>query len=179
VPLSKEEIAALQHAELRRESVSQVLLNHYKEYYTELCDLLKDTYWAPYSSHRSMEQQLALYNKGRTDRSRQMKEKIVTNAKPGDSPHNWSCATDWVEFRPDFRGSDLWNKSNWDDFAKAVKQVGLIWGGDFQKLVDKPHCELPINCSWSKIGEIYRNQGYDKAIEAIGQNAIKFKKGSE
>lgn len=174
--LSKEIEQALQFAELRRDTVRDSLSYFYLEYYNALCEELDGTFWAPYSSLRTLEKQQELYNKGRSDSSLRLNESIVTNAKPGDSPHNWGCATDWAEFCPDFRGQDVWNKANWDKFSSAVKKVGLIWGGDFKKLIDKPHCELPLNISWAKIGDTYRVKGIQRAIETIGLNMVRYQK---
>jgi hypothetical protein len=44
-----------------------------------------------YCGRRTMEEQAALYAKGRTDGS----SKIVTKAKPGESYHNYGLAFDW------------------------------------------------------------------------------------
>jgi len=176
---SDEEIkAALNFAEFRRASTGENVSDYFKPYYDELCLELSGTYWAPYSNRRSLKQQEDLWNKGRTPESLAKKESIVTNAKPGDSAHNWGCATDWCEFRPEFRNQDLWNKANWAEFAAAVQKVGLIWGGNFSSIVDKPHCELPLEVSWKVVGETYRKRGVERAIEVIGLNMVKFKRGA-
>lgn len=155
------------YVSMRRESVRDKLFHLYLPFYDDLCAELEDTFWAPYSSFRSLEEQLKLYNKGRTQESRARGEAIVTRARPGDSPHNWGCATDWAEFRPEFVSQEIWNKADWKVFGQAVESVGLEWGGSWLNFMDKPHAELKINCRWAKIGQIYRDQGIIEAEAAI------------
>ena len=87
---------------------------------------------------RTREEQDALYAKGRTQ-----KGSIVTNAKGStySSMHQWGVAFDF--YRNDGKGA--YNDS--DGFFKKVgslgKSIGLMWGGDFKSLVDKPHFQLP------------------------------------
>lgn len=85
--------------------------------------------------YRNEKEQNDLYAQGRTKPG-----KIVTNARYGDSFHNWFLAFDIL--RNDGKGiyddSDGW-------FAKVGrigKSFGLSWGGDWKGLVDKPHFEL-------------------------------------
>lgn len=87
--------------------------------------------------YRSAEQQTALYNQGRTTPG-----KIVTNAKAGQSAHEYHAAIDiWILSKD---GSIDWNNK---DFAKIIseevhKMDGLTWGGDFHSIHDAPHIEL-------------------------------------
>lgn len=162
----------LAYVEMRRENTREGLVPLYQDYYDVLCEELKNTYWAPYSGRRSLEEQLKTYMKGRTPESIALGERIVTRARPGDSPHNWGCASDWAEFRPEFVGQEIWNKANWNEFGAAVRKVGLVWGGDFKSIIDKPHSELPLRVSWKQIGSIYMSEGKQAAIEAIVENAI-------
>lgn len=125
-------------------------------------------YFAPYSAGRSLEDQQALYNHGRTD-----SQPLVTNAQAGDSAHNWGCATDFAEFRAGFTGQDIWDKANWDYYAQAVRDVGLAWGGDFPKFADKPHNQLYLDTSWKSVGDVYRANGSDAAQAFITSNLHK------
>jgi len=152
---------------MRRETTRKTLHSSYLPYYDALCAALEDTFWAPYVGFRSIEEQKIIWNQGRTPESIAKKEPIITYAIPGSSPHNYGCATDWAEFKPDYRGTDIWNKADWSKFSKAVRDVGLIWGGDFKKFKDKPHCELPIKVSWSVIAGVYNSKGKDAAIKEI------------
>ena len=63
-----------------------------------------------YCGRRTMEEQSALYQKGRTDGSK----KIVTKARPGESYHNYGLAFDWVPLKRTAKNADLW-VANWDD----------------------------------------------------------------
>lgn len=85
------------------------------------------------STYRDFESQNALYAQGRTTAG-----KIVTNAKAGQSFHNFRVAFDFV---PVIHG-----KAQWDDltlFAECGeigKLCGLEWGGDWKK-PDRPHLQ--------------------------------------
>lgn len=85
---------------------------------------------------RTFAEQDKLYRQGRTEPGQR-----VTNAKGGLSKHNYGVA---VDVAPMVNG-----KIDWDDLSKfaaigaASKKLGLMWGGDWKKFVDKPHVELP------------------------------------
>lgn len=86
---------------------------------------------------RTMEEQAALYNQGRTTPG-----PIVTNAKPGMSWHNYGVAVDIVFKTAD--GKWTWDvpASQWHMLAAIGKTYGLQWGGDWVKFPDLPHFEL-------------------------------------
>jgi peptidoglycan L-alanyl-D-glutamate endopeptidase CwlK len=85
---------------------------------------------------RTMEEQQALYDQGRTAPG-----KIVTNAKPGSSWHNFGLAFDVAIV--DANGNPSWPEDNalWARVGAAGKAAGLVWGGDFTQFVDRPHFE--------------------------------------
>jgi hypothetical protein len=70
-----------------------------------------------------MEEQAALYAKGRTSGGR-----IVTKAKPGQSYHNYGLAFDWVPIKPAPKNSDLL-APDWDDETafRLGEHVGLTF----------------------------------------------------
>ena len=68
------------------------------------------------STYRDDEAQAALYAQGRTTKGR-----IVTNARPGESWHNWRCAVDIVPMR---YGKPVWSTSGPD--AKLSNRIGAI-----------------------------------------------------
>ena len=89
-----------------------------------------------YSTYRDAESQNALYAQGRTNPG-----KIVTNAKAGQSWHNWRCAFDFV---PVVNG-----KARWDDRAAYTKcgeigeSLGLEWAGRWTgKLRETAHMQF-------------------------------------
>lgn len=96
---------------------------------------------------RSNDIQAALYAKGRT-----LPGPIVTNAKPGQSPHNYGLAFD-VCFKvgPAFPNpSTQSGKAKWAKLGADIKACGLAWGGDFKSLKDYPHAEWP---TWKAIAK--------------------------
>lgn len=80
--------------------------------------------------YRSKAEQDALYAKGRTTEG-----PIVTNAKGGDSLHNWRCAFD-VAFKA---GSGITYEGPWEKVGRIAEILGLEWGGRWTSFVDKPH----------------------------------------
>lgn len=86
------------------------------------------------STYRDNESQTAIYNQGRTT-----KGSIVTNAKAGESYHNYRCAAD---FAPVVNG-----KINWNDTAtftkcgKFAEQCGLEWAGRWKSFPELAHVQ--------------------------------------
>ena len=92
---------------------------------------------------RSLEQQAAFYAQGRT-----LPGSIVTNAKPGESFHNYGLALDvvptellalphWGDIPPHQARTDaLWAK-----VGAIGKDIGFRWGGEFRSIRDRPHFE--------------------------------------
>jgi peptidoglycan L-alanyl-D-glutamate endopeptidase CwlK len=67
----------------------------------------------------------------------------VTNAAPGESYHNYGQAWDAV---PLIAGKPAWNylraKPYWDAYGECVRQVGMIWAGDWVSFREYPHAQL-------------------------------------
>lgn len=86
------------------------------------------------STYRDAECQAALYAEGRTAPGRR-----VTNARPGESFHNWRCAFD---FAPLVNG-----KPRWDDLdlfrrcGEIAESVGLEWAGRWHSNPELAHCQ--------------------------------------
>lgn len=103
-----------------------------------LDDLTKDGYsFRLTSGFRGEAEQNTLYAKGRTAPGPK-----VTNAKYGDSFHNFGLAGDVTNFigkKPD------WTAKNYACLSQYVKHRGLRWGGDFKSIKDLPHIEYPID----------------------------------
>jgi peptidoglycan L-alanyl-D-glutamate endopeptidase CwlK len=85
------------------------------------------------STYRDNESQNALYAQGRTALG-----KIVTNAKAGQSFHNYRCAVDIV---PLVNGKPVWDTSYqvWQTVGKLGKDAGLEWAGDWVTFKEFPH----------------------------------------
>ena len=70
---------------------------------------------------------------------------IVTNAKAGESNHNFGIAFDIAIFDGK---NPIYNSSKYDDVGKFGKKLGLEWGGDWSTFRDRPHFQL--RPSWAK-----------------------------
>jgi len=82
---------------------------------------------------RSFSEQNKLYNQGRTTPGL-----IVTNAKGGESVHQWGVAVDFVFIKEGYNASNkLWNT-----LAKVGKKHGFEWGGDWKTFIDRPHFQM-------------------------------------
>jgi len=70
-------------------------------------------------------------------------ERKVTNARGGESPHNFGEAVDVYPLEGGKVGIPPVSDSRWQAIGNSGKAVGLKWGGDFKTLKDYPHWELP------------------------------------
>jgi peptidoglycan L-alanyl-D-glutamate endopeptidase CwlK len=86
-------------------------------------------------TYRSVEEQDEDYAKGRTRPG-----KIVTYARGGQSPHNYRMACDLVFTLLGYSGP-------WEIVGEEARKAGLTWGGDWRRLIDRPHVERP---DWRK-----------------------------
>lgn len=86
--------------------------------------------------YRSNEEQNQLYAQGRS-----IPGNIVTNAKAGESPHNYGLAID-IAFRPDGSNKAEWNTEMYQKIQTLANELGLTWGGSWTGFTDKPHYEL-------------------------------------
>ncbi|WP_160170706.1 peptidoglycan-binding protein [Luteimonas huabeiensis] len=93
--------------------------------------------------YRSIAEQDALYAQGRTAPG-----DVVTNARGGSSYHNYGLAFDVVEVRPD--GSVNW-ETDWDAIGRIGESMGLEWGGQWTRLVDRPHFQMDFGLSTAQL----------------------------
>jgi len=106
------------------------------------------------STYRDAESQNALYAQGRTTHGAGVTAKkpmgsVVTNAKAGQSYHNYKCAFDFV---PVVGGKAQW--SNTALFLKCgaiAKQCGLEWAGDWKTFKEYPHCQFTGGLTWKQL----------------------------
>src|SRR5271165_856983 len=130
----------------------------YAAFYDLLCDALPPE-WDPYSGNRSFQEQDKLYAQGRTMRGR-----IVTDAPGGESAHNYGCATDWTLWENNL---PIWIEKEdprWQIFIDAVTKAGLRPGAEFG---DVDHCELKLSVSWTKVFQVFTDEGPGSANEFI------------
>lgn len=85
------------------------------------------------STYRDNESQDALYAQGRT-----VPGKVATNARSGQSFHNYRCAVDVVPIR---NGKPVWDAKDpiWQTIGKLGKQAGLEWAGDWKRFKEMAH----------------------------------------
>lgn len=88
------------------------------------------------STYRDKESQAALFAQGRTAPG-----KIVTNARAGQSFHNYRVAFDVVPLR---NGKPVWNTTNddavlWKRIGAIGKECGLEWAGEWRTFKEFPH----------------------------------------
>jgi peptidoglycan L-alanyl-D-glutamate endopeptidase CwlK len=112
---------------------------------------------------RTFQEQAELYNRpfdgidndadGKIDEA----DEKVTNAKEGESYHNYGLAFDVVNV---VKGKAVWDvkDSSWLQFAEIGKGLGMTWGGDFKSLKggDRPHFEWSRGIHWKKLMERVR-----------------------
>jgi peptidoglycan L-alanyl-D-glutamate endopeptidase CwlK len=86
------------------------------------------------STYRDAESQNALYAQGRTAGG-----KKVTNAKGGQSFHNWRVAFDFV---PIVAGKAMWaDTALFTKCGEIAESVGLEWAGRWVKFKELAHCQ--------------------------------------
>jgi peptidoglycan L-alanyl-D-glutamate endopeptidase CwlK len=93
---------------------------------------------------RTTAQQQALYAKGRTAPGQR-----VTNVDGVTKTSNHQPKADGYGHAVDCCFLDERGKPSWADthpwrlYGEMAKALGLVWGGDWKSIVDKPHIELP------------------------------------
>lgn len=118
---------------------------------------------------RTFAEQDALYAQGRTKAGAK-----VTNAKGGQSYHNYGLAIDIVllvdkdkngtfesaswDMKTDF---DNDSKSDWMEIVAIFKRYGFEWGGDW-KFNDAPHFQKTFGKSINELLTLHTNNKVDK-----------------
>ena len=96
------------------------------------------------SDFRSSEEQDRLFRQGRQDAGN-----IVTNARGGQSYHNYGLAIDFA--LRDGNGGVVWDmevdrngngRSDWMEVVELAKALGFDWGGDWDRFPDYPHFQM-------------------------------------
>jgi peptidoglycan L-alanyl-D-glutamate endopeptidase CwlK len=113
---------------------------------------------------RSFAQQDALYAKGRTAPGGR-----VTNAKAGQSYHNYGLAVDIVLMLPNKGVSWDMNldlnqdgESDWAEIVQVFKHHGWTWGGDWRSFKDYPHFEKNFGLSTSTLKKRYETEDFEE-----------------
>ena len=95
------------------------------------------------SARRTIKDQDKLFEQGRIKAG-----KIVTNAKGGQSPHNFGLAADLCPLNKN--GKLWWNAPDdvWNAMHMVGEEVGLRAGYDFKSIKDAPHFE---DMNWKEV----------------------------
>ncbi len=115
---------------------------------------------------RSWSEQATLYAQGRTTPG-----KIITNAPPGTSWHNYGLAVDVVPMtvgtnQPDWDVSH----SDWQRIHAVAQSLGLVCGADFRTFKDWPHLQLTGRFPASPSDEV-KQLFHDGGILAVWQES--------
>lgn len=121
------------------------------------------------SAYRSFTEQDGLYEKGRTKPG-----KKVTNARGGESWHNYGVAADIV-FN-DANGHSSWPEGGdynklWSRYGELTQAQGLEWGGSWTSIQDRPHMEYHPGKTASDASSLKNNVrrgGLESAWDAMG-----------
>lgn len=102
------------------------------------------------STFRDYESQNELYAQGRTKPG-----KIVTNAKGGESFHNFQCAVDVVPLR---NGKPVWSTSGedgklWNRIGEIGESVGLEWAGRWRTFREFAHFQYTAGLTLAQLRE--------------------------
>jgi peptidoglycan L-alanyl-D-glutamate endopeptidase CwlK len=133
--------------------------------YDEICKALTGRAICRFShTLRTFKEQDDLYSQGRTRPG-----KIVTNAKGGDSYHNYGLAIDIVllvdrdgngtyesaswETNVDFDGDGI---ADWQEVVRIFKKYGWEWGGEW-RFKDDPHFQKTFGKSINELKLLYNN----------------------
>ncbi|WP_067726372.1 M15 family metallopeptidase [Oceanobacillus damuensis] len=107
---------------------------------------------------RSIERQDQLYEQGRSRNGN-----IVTNARGGESYHNYGLAIDYA-LKND-AGEIIWDihydgngngESDWFEVAEIAKDLGFEWGGDWGSFKDYPHLQMTFDLSIHQLQKGFR-----------------------
>jgi peptidoglycan L-alanyl-D-glutamate endopeptidase CwlK len=100
-----------------------------------------------YNAFRSWDEQDRLFAQGRWTPGN-----IVTNARGGDSYHNWGLAFDAAPYENGKMSTDT---KKFIRIGHLGQQVGLEWGGTFKSLVDYPHYQYTFGLkTWDLLNGI-------------------------
>jgi peptidoglycan L-alanyl-D-glutamate endopeptidase CwlK len=144
----------LLHPKLRAEA---------KEIYIAIYNALKGRAAVRFThTLRTIAEQDALYAQGRTKPG-----KKVTNAKGGQSYHNFGLAIDiclildgkevsW-DISKDYDGDKI---ADWMEAVAIFKSRGWEWGGDWAKFRDAPHFQKTFGKTTSQLKAMMKGSGY-------------------
>lgn len=152
----------------RIQLIHPVLRDELMDIYNDICDALQGRAICRFAyTLRTFAEQDALF----------LKKPKVTNARGGQSYHNYGLAADIVllkdkdgngtfetaswETNVDFDGDGV---ADWQEVVKIFKAFGWEWGGDW-KFTDMPHFQKTLGHSIKDLQKMYAAQGKPKYIQ--------------
>jgi len=155
--------------------IHPLLVDEVNSIYKEICEALKGRAICRFAyTLRTFAEQDALYAQGRTKKGSK-----VTNARGGQSYHNYGLAVDIVllvdkdkngtfesaswETNVDFDGD---GKADWEEVVAIFKRYGWAWGGDW-RFVDKPHFEKTLGKSIAQLKAAYDKKDFIKGTTYV------------
>ena len=113
-----------------------------------------------YFTLRTFAEQDKLYEQGRSQPGR-----VVTQAKAGQSYHNYGLAFDFVP--KDQNGQPTWEDLNgFNSVGEQGEALGLQWGGRWPKK-DRPHLQMSFGFPWTELLKFYLRGGLAEVWEEI------------
>lgn len=110
--------------------------------------------------YRTFAESDKLYQQGRTTPG-----EIVSNAKAGQSFHNYGCA---IDFCLVINGKESWKvDDNWMKVVTIFKSHGFEWGGDWKSLKDYPHLQMRFGYTWRQLLAKHNNKKYIGSTEYV------------
>jgi peptidoglycan L-alanyl-D-glutamate endopeptidase CwlK len=109
------------------------------------------------AGYRSMEEQAKLYGQGRLGyiydgkNYSDLSKPRVTNAKPGQSYHNYGLAVDYFIVSDDGKNAIWTVDAKWRRVAAIGKSLGFAWGGDWSSFKDYPHLDMTGGLTYSQL----------------------------
>lgn len=89
----------------------------------------------------------------------------VTNAKAGQSYHNYGLAFDFCLL---IDGKVSWKIDKyWMIVVDTFKALGYVWGGDFHSIQDNPHLEKTFGFNWRVLLARHANKDFIKDTEYV------------
>jgi peptidoglycan LD-endopeptidase CwlK len=122
------------------------------------------------SGLRTADEQNALYAIGRTV---DLDKDKVTNARAGESMHNYGLAVDVAPYTSGQTGAINWDEktAQFQSMVTALKAQGLAWGGDWDHFKDYDHFQMasvPASPSDAMVGDY--GAGDAAALQAVWTN---------
>lgn len=143
--------------------------------YLEACDMLPPNYMLRITyTLRTFQEQDELYKQGRTklfdEKGRRLGK--VTNARGGESFHNFALAFDFCMLR-DMDNNGKFETVDWDEvtqtkkIVKHFKKNGWEWGGDWAMFKDKPHFQYTFGYKCSQLYSKYMTKQFIEGTEYV------------